>query len=395
MVQVYLDRKRGGWKPDTLRQNTMRAAVLVELAGDPPLTELDRDRMWAVSKELARVPDRRDKVRMQFKVEEVGVKPLIALADEHNLPRLTPQAQQKLFDGFAEIMGWAVAEGYLTRSPCKKMAAEVFKSAGGRNSHASDERDALSSEDLQKIFGAKWFRDGVGARTARGTFYHYRPHYYWLPLLALLAGGRLNELSQLYLADIVVGAEGAYLDFNLNGEGKVDADATDKSLKTVNAHRKVPLHPLLVELGLLDYVVALRAAGHRRLFPELKHDAIKGYGKAAGRWFNDRYMGLELGIERNGRKTFHSFRHNFSTGLGDINTPHRVKDQLTGHSKGKSEGDKRYDKGRHVALLRTFVSKLDFNLPFIHAFDIEAGLEAVQHATMLKKAQRPARGGAS
>lgn len=40
----------------------------------------------------------------------------------------------------------------------------------------------------------------------------------------------------------------------------------DKSLKTVNAIRQVPIHPRLIELGLLEYVDALKAAGYDRLF---------------------------------------------------------------------------------------------------------------------------------
>jgi integrase len=391
MVEIYLERKAGGWKPDTLRQNQVRAAALVELADNPVLADVDRDLMWAIARQLQRVPHDRDKVRRRFKVTEGGLKPLIAIADLHDLPRLTAKAQEKLVEGFAEIMAWAVAEGYLTRSPSERLGAEVFKSAGGRRARASDDRDALSHEDLVKIFSATWYQHGAGRRTAMGTFYYYRPHYYWLPLLALYAGGRLNELSQLYLDDVVVEADVAYLDFNLDGDGKLDADASDKSLKTANAHRLVPLHPRLIELGLLGYVDALRAAGHRRLFPELKHDATKGYGKAAGKWFNDRFMGRELGIERNGRKTFHSFRHNFSTGLGDADVPSGVKSQLLGHARGRGETEGRYDKGRRVAALLEHVRTLSFDLPVIHAFNIDAGLEAVGAAVKLKSAQRRAR----
>lgn len=397
LVEVFLERKKGGWKPDTLRQNRVRAEILIELADDPMLSEIDRDLMWAVAAQLQRVPDSRDQVRRRFKLAEPGLKPLIALADQHDLPRLTAKAQEKLVVGFAEILAWAVAEGYLTRSPAQRLGAEVFKSVGGKRARASDDRDRLSNEDLGKVFGATWFQRGAGKRTARGTFYYYRPYYYWLPLLALYAGGRLNELAQLYLDDVVVDADLAYLDFNLEGDGKLDADADpdadDKSLKTANAHRLVPLHPRLIELGLLRYVDALRAAGHRRLFPELAHDPVKGYGKGAGKWFNDRFMGRELGIERNGRKTFHSIRHNFSTGLGDALVPPAVKSQLLGHARGTGEAERRYDKGRRVAALLGYVSKLEFDLPSIHAFDVEAGLEAVGAALELKRVQRPAREG--
>ncbi|MDU7187743.1 MAG: SDR family NAD(P)-dependent oxidoreductase, partial [Klebsiella sp.] len=64
----------------------------------------------------------------------------------------------------------------------------------------------------------------------------------------------------------------------------------DKSLKTVNAIRQVPIHPRLIELGLLEYVDALKVAGYDRLFPELKHNKIKGYTQ-------NRQPGIEADME--------------------------------------------------------------------------------------------------
>ncbi|MGS0756768.1 site-specific integrase, partial [Roseateles sp. GG27B] len=241
---------------------------------------------------------------------------------------------------------------------------------------------------------------GAGTRTKGGTFYSYRPHYYWLPVLGLLVGGRLNELAQLYLSDIRTSESGVhYLDFNLEGEGKVNADkensdaqetdAQDKSLKTINATRQVPIHPMLQELGFIDYVVALRGAGYKRLFPELRHDKVKGYGKHAGSWFNERFLGNQLKIERNGRKTFHSFRHNFSTALGDSDTPPIIKSQLMGHSRGTAENESRYDKGRRIDQLAEHLSRIDFGLPNTVPFLVAEGLQAASDAIKLKVSRRP------
>ena len=98
--------------------------------------------------------------------------------------------------------------------------------------------------------------------------------------MALYTGGRINELCQLYLSDIRVSESGvAYLDFNLDTPDKVmdDETETDKSLKTPNAQRQMPIHPELIKLGFLKYVEALKVDGRERLFPELKHHEIKGY----------------------------------------------------------------------------------------------------------------------
>lgn len=87
----------------------------------------------------------------------------------------------------------------------------------------------------------------------------------------------MNELSQLYIEDVRITYSGVYyLYFNLDSSDKLEIDSKDKSLKNVNSKRIAALHPHLVELGLPIYAKALAGEGHIRLFPELKHDAVKG-----------------------------------------------------------------------------------------------------------------------
>jgi integrase len=70
---------------------------------------------------------------------------------------------------------------------------------------------------------------------------------------------------------------------------------------------------------LLEYVDALKAAGYDRLFPELKHNKIKGYRAGASKWFNENYFGKVL-VPRDGKKTFHSLRHTFINALTSLRT---------------------------------------------------------------------------
>ncbi|MCV2357645.1 site-specific integrase [Paucibacter sp. TC2R-5] len=396
ILATYIDRNKGKWKPNTLHTNQDRCAILLELTGNPPLRDIDRDFLWRLVEKLKALPDGRQHVRRRFKCPEATFTQLIALAEQHDLPRLTTKAVEKLIDGFGEIFTWAVTQTYLTANPATKLGTEVFESMGGKRTKASDDRDQLSPDDLALIFSTEWFVRGTGTKTKQGLFYSYRPHYYWLPLLGLLAGGRLNELAQLYLSDIRCSESGVnYLDFNLDGEDKVnadtegtdtqDGDGLDKSLKTINAIRQVPIHPKLIELGFIDYVVALRGAGYTRLFPELGYDKTKGYGKYAGSWFNERFLGTQLKIERNGRKTFHSFRHNFSTALGDSEIPAIIKSQLMGHSRGKAQNESRYDKGRHIDQLAEHLSSIDFGLTaYIKPFSVIDGIQAAADALKLK-----------
>lgn len=389
LAEEFLKRKKPFWKIDQLERKTDQCMAFRELMDDPPLSRITRPLMRRFSDELARVPQGRGKVRSRFERPEAGFRELIELADAHGLPRITADTHRRFLDGISEVFEWAVKETDIRTNPAKGLGTEVEKGAGASRTKDREQRAAFSSADLSAIFGAEWFVDGRGRKTPAGLFHSYRPHYYWLPLLALYCGGRLNELAQLYVDDVVKVDEIWCIDFNLNASDKLDVDereagGSDKSLKTINAQRQVPIHSRLTALGLLDYVISLREAGYRRLFPELRFDARKGYGKAAGSWFNERFLGRQLEIERDGRKTFHSFRHNFATALGDADVPTMVKADLMGHSRSTALADTRYDKGRALQTLRDAIEKVRYDLPTVSRFSILDGLQAVKDAERLK-----------
>lgn len=223
------------------------------------LSEITRQLMRQFGDRIARIPDERHNVRRKYK-SDADFLELVQLADHHNLPRLTIQAQKRLLDGLAEIFSWAVAETVMPTNPAKGLGSDVERKSGATRVKAHEQRDEMAVEDLQKIMSASWYAKGHGERTARGIYFSYRPHYYWLPLLALFTGGRLNELAQLYLADIkTTDGDTQYIDFNLEGADKLNVDdsdqppAADKSLKTISSAREIPIHKSLVELGFLEY----------------------------------------------------------------------------------------------------------------------------------------------
>jgi integrase len=73
------------------------------------------------------------------------------------------------------------------------------------------------------------------------------PERYWIPLIGLFYGMRLNEIYQLHLEDIR--EEGGLLCFDINKKG-------DKELKTASSRRLIHVHPVLLDLGFKEYVDA-------------------------------------------------------------------------------------------------------------------------------------------
>lgn len=315
VLRLFISKKSNSWKGDQLQKMSTQCGTFVELMNDPLLGALNRQMIWDYESKLRKMPANRYGAARRHKTNDA--KELMDLAEKHDEPRLSNTSVERYLDSLSTMFSWAVHNMLLTHNPAKRAIERKRK-----NIRDQDERSAFNHEDLEKIFSAIWFTRGTTDRNTRGRFYNFQPHYYWLPLLGLYTGARLNELSQLYLTDLKMTISGIwYLDFNLDTPDKIDADSSDKSLKTVNSQRIIPLHPHLIQLGLSDYAKALKATGYLRLFPELKHDSIKGYGKPAGSWFNERFLGKQLSIPRDGKRTFHSFRHTFITALSESEVP--------------------------------------------------------------------------
>jgi integrase len=383
LVEQFLTKKQANWKLDQQRKMATHCGAFVELMNDPQLGDLNRDLIWDYEKKLRKMPADRYSAARRHGTQDANR--LLALAEEHGEIRLSSASVERYMDALSSMFAWAVDNMILTRNPAKR-AIEKQK----KITRDQDDRLRFEKNDLEKIFSAHWFSTGTGERNKQGRFHLFRPHFYWLPLLGVYTGARLNELSQLYTTDVKMTETGVhYLDFNLDGPDKIDEDAFDKSLKTVNSQRIVALHPHLIELGFPDYVKALTNAGYPRLFPELKRDEVKGYGKPAGSWFNERFLGKQLAIPRDGKRTFHSFRHTFITALSELGVPADIQAQLAGHSRGEAIAAKRYRKDAAAERLLSYVKQLDFELPAIKPFVIADGLDAVKDGLRRKTKPTP------
>jgi integrase len=97
----------------------------------------------------------------------------------------------------------------------------------------------------------------------------------------------------------------------------------------------VPLHPRLIELGLLEYVEARRQEGSLYLFPDLDHSGVHEPTKALSQWYG-RFL-RRIGITDR-RKVFHSFRHGMKTMLRLPGIGRDISDAITGHTRDGVSG---------------------------------------------------------
>lgn len=193
-----------------------------------------------------------------------------------------------------------------------------LKTAKGRRSGSSKVKSYLpfSDDELKLLFHSEFYRDNSFKKASQ----------FWLPMLGLYTGARLEELAGLHLASF--SAVDGYPSMRLS-----DYDTTDEG-KNEHAPREVPIHPELIEAGLLDYVELLRAEGHERLFPEIGAAARDGFAKRATTDFTDyrRSVGVGKDEGERSRKVFHSFRSTLAGKLFPLTGDADLRRRLLGHA---------------------------------------------------------------
>jgi integrase len=135
-----------------------------------------------------------------------------------------------------------------------------------------------------------------------------RDERFYVPLIAAYSGMRLEEICQPRSEDTGV-AEDVPCIFVRAGEGR--------RIKTANAHRAVPIHPVLVDAGLLEHRDRMAGDASGLLFSELGFtrdgqpsplDPRERHGGAISTWFG--HYCTRVGLS-DLALVFHSFRHGF------------------------------------------------------------------------------------
>ena len=375
LCEKYIRYKRGG-KFTEKAENRVREgfSLLVEVMGDPKLVKVDRDYLREYESLLRSIPARRDLAKIRYRINDIHE--LMVKARENGDPLMSDNTVRKYMRVIFEALRWADGEGIFIKSPANQFFAPIENEKMDQDFKAD-----FTDEDLHAIFNRPWFKRGTVDRNSGGRFHHYRAFHYWLPLIGFFTGARINELCQLYLDDIKQDAAGFYF-FEISNE------RVDQSLKTINSRRKIPLHPTLIKLGLIRYCEALKKAGHARLFPELPYHSVKGYGDKASDWFNRSLLKVQLGFEKGSKKSFHSFRHTFSTRLKQAGIDSETRAQFVGHIRGSGETENRYSKDHPPAALYTVLESVTLGLPEVAPFVCEDGVVAVADALRIKQSNK-------
>ena len=209
-----------------------------------------------------------------------------------------------------------------------------------------EQRNSFSRDQLQRLFRSPIYTGckSLSSCYKKGSLIPKESHKYWVPLIGLYTGMRMQEILQLYIVDIYKTNEIWIFDLNENHE--------DQRLKTPQSKRLVPLHRDLLNLGFIEFVETRRS---ERLFTDAKASSDGTYSSTFSKWFSRYLEKVELKTDKT---SFHSFRHN----LKDFFRQTGESDELAENFMGRTTGTtgEAYGSGFSVQRLNEAIQKISF-----------------------------------
>lgn len=313
-----------------------------------PVTSVDRDACFQFRDTLAKLPP-------NFTKRHGKGTALKRIADANAKaggPGLNRQTQEHYLRTLRRVLDLAKDRRFVSEN----VAAGIKPK--GKAVRKEAVRNSYSKAQLETIFTAPLY---TGCTDDERGFATPGPNWprrsrFWVPLIALFTGLRLEEILQL-TANHVLSDE--------NGDPYLFI-SPDMQVKTVNGYRQVPVHQELLRIGFTALVEKARNRPSKLLFDDVPA-ASDSYRSTV---FSKRYATFirSLKLDEPGRKvTFHSFRHSFRD---QLRRPHANPDlvrELGGWSRG-SDTSTAYGDGTPAHVLRELVDSIDYGIDFSHLY---------------------------
>ena len=221
---------------------------------------------------------------------------LVALRDRLSDGRM-PSTVNKLIVKLSAVLAWSVENGHIPKSYDKKLKL------------------TKGTESSRKAFT----QDQVGKLVAYSNTLPETSWKRWLLSLGAITGGRLNEISQLTVSDVLTLASGiTAIHINEAGEGK--------SIKNKRSERLVPLTDGAYGFDLVAFLRYVKGCGTGAL-------AQIGY-RPGGEWANQQAIPAALGESYGPGLTFHSIRHSLASLMQAKGVPAAYAQAVMGHASG-------------------------------------------------------------
>lgn len=351
-VDEYMEHKilSKEWCEETVYEHKPKFTLLVEIIGDIPVTSVTKSKAKHVRAMLRQLPS-----NMKKRFPDCA-----SVHEAIELVNALPADRRRLYSNATINKTLQTYNNFFTYLEDEKDLIETspFQGITVSSKNSSDDtedalyREPYSPEELTRLFTTRQYMEHC----------YNHPYQYWLMLIGLYSGARINEIAQLLVSDIDTVEKIDVFDINMK-----EPKRTKKWLKSKASKRMIPIHPKLKDLGFMDFVRDRDDGNpYTRLFPELPHKPGKGrFGAYASKWFNAT-LKLEAGFRTGEGDDFHTLR---STGASYLQNSHDIEEAkiaaFLGHSR-KSITGKHYTGPFAVPVFKRFIDLFDFDQVLSH-----------------------------
>lgn len=321
VIKAYTDEKQSGWSEKTKMEISGMFRLLMDVIGNVDISLITRPVMIELRSTMMKIPP-----NVYKKYPDRSVRDVIASSTEAGM---SIKSVNKHIARLGSLLRYCNDVGMILNNPASGLKLS-------EKQRADQERNVYAPEDIKKI---------VCGLPVSGSY----PERYWIPLIGLFSGLRLNEISQLYVEDVMT-LEGCWC-FDINAD-------KNKRLKNSASERVIPIHPKLIELGLIQYCENIKTAGHPRLWMNLEWADISGYTNSICKWYQ-RYN--RLNVTKDPKKVFHSMRHTVADTLKQKGISEVIIAEVLGHTH-TSITSGRYGKRYQPKILLDALMQLDYDV---------------------------------
>lgn len=289
------------------------AALIEEATGVSDLRKMRQHHVVALRDMLDRLPP---SYRKSSRERDMPLAEIAERAEkEGQKVGLSAGTTNRVLQVFQQIVSRAGNEGIEIDPKLKPTALRRRKSKRAR-----EERLAFSHDQMKRIFRAPtWTGCASSTRRHEPGDEIIKDALYWLPLIAAYTGARREEIAGLMKRDLRQENQIWCFFFDENEE---------RSIKTESSIRRVPVHPHLLELGILE-----NRDGTGRLFPSVYRKSPKSQLGECIDYNWRKIMRQNLEPAELDRRCFHSFRHSAVDALGKMkDIRDRVIKDILGHT---------------------------------------------------------------
>lgn len=330
----------GRWRTGTFTRYQAAFNAVIDIIGDKQLVDIDRTLARFLKTSLEVYPNKKED-KPAFKGKPFSKK----MAEHKDFEPLSISSINYVTGLMSGMFRHAITEniGGITYNPFEKLQLKD-------NGDESTKRDSYATEDIKGLY------------LGLSTVIQGHPEKFWVPIIGLYTGMRLEEVCQLKPEDIEE-VEGIHF-FNICH--KPELRQTTKTEQS----RTCPVHPVLLDLGFIQFINAQKKTKSDRLFSRLTYnDKKECWNLIIGRWYNRTFEPKYISADE--KKSFHSLRHTFIDWFKqkvDLSfTQKDVLKSIVGHE-GRDDKDsggitfERYGKAYEIARQYELLKQLDYGV---------------------------------